>query len=139
MLEARHAAQRRGLAAAGRATQLSVVVLPQREGPRSTTISPPGTAKLTPSIAGRPTENCLRRLETSRVAVMIPLPSLSSLPIAVCFVPVGDPLLVQFHILIEIGIPDLGNFRIEAFGIDRSHLKRSEIPDILDHEGLPFL
>ena len=34
------------------ATQRKVVVLPQPEGPSSTTISPAGTAKLTPSIAG---------------------------------------------------------------------------------------
>src|SRR6201996_8861586 len=78
------------------ATQRKVVVLPQPEGPSNTTISPAGTLKLTPSIAGRPTANCLRRLETSRVAVMIPLPRLSSLPIAVGLVPVGNPLGVQF-------------------------------------------
>src|ERR1700760_4285223 len=78
------------------ATQRNVVVLPQPEGPSSTTISPAGTAKLTPSIAGRPTENCLRKLLTSRVAVMTLLPRLFSLPIAVGLVPVGDPLLVQF-------------------------------------------
>ena len=52
------------------ATQRSVVVLPQPEGPSSTTISPAGTAKLTPSIAGRPIANCLRRSVTSSVAVM---------------------------------------------------------------------
>ena len=50
------------------ATQRSVVVLPQPEGPSSTTISPAGTAKLTPSIAGRPIANCLRRSVTSSVA-----------------------------------------------------------------------
>src|ERR1700744_103823 len=120
------------------ATQRKVVVLPQPEGPSNTTISPAGTAKLTPSIAGRPPANCLRRLETSRVAVMIPLPRLSSLPIAVGLVPVRDPLLMQLHILIEIGIPDLDDFRIETFGIDRRNLERSEIAEILDHEGLPF-
>ena len=52
------------------ATQRSVVVLPQPEGPSRTTISPAGTAKLTPSIAGRPIANCLRRSVTSRVAVI---------------------------------------------------------------------
>ena len=52
------------------ATQRNVVVLPQPEGPSSTTISPAGTAKLTPSIAGRPIANCLRRSVTSSVAVM---------------------------------------------------------------------
>ena len=53
------------------ATQRKVVVLPQPEGPSSTTISPAGTAKLTPSTAGRPIGNCLRRSVTSRVAVMM--------------------------------------------------------------------
>ena len=52
------------------ATQRSVVVLPQPDGPSSTTISPAGTEKLTPSIAGRPIANCLRRSVTSSVAVM---------------------------------------------------------------------
>jgi hypothetical protein len=52
------------------ATQRSVVVLPQPDGPSSTTISPAGTAKLTPSIAGRPIANCLRNSLTSSVAVM---------------------------------------------------------------------
>ena len=55
----------------GRRRSASVVVLPQPEGPSSTTISPAGTAKLTPSIAGRPIANCLRRSVTSSVAVMI--------------------------------------------------------------------
>ena len=53
------------------ATQRKVVVLPQPEGPSRTTISPAGTAKLTPSMAGRPIANCLRRSVTSSVAVMI--------------------------------------------------------------------
>src|SRR3954451_2508246 len=42
----------------------SVVVLPQPEGPSSTTISPAAMRKLTSSTAGRPTRNCLRRCET---------------------------------------------------------------------------
>src|SRR3954464_3441184 len=50
------------------ATQRRVVVLPQPEGPSSTTISDAGTVKLTPSMAGRPTANCLRRSLTSSVA-----------------------------------------------------------------------
>src|SRR3954466_15590802 len=50
------------------ATQRKVVVLPQPEGPSSTTISPAGTAKLTPSTAGRPIPNCFRKPVTSRVA-----------------------------------------------------------------------
>src|SRR3954453_8856342 len=49
------------------ATQRSVVVLPQPEGPSSTTISPAGTVKLTPSTAGRPIANCLCRSVTSSV------------------------------------------------------------------------
>src|SRR3954454_14117845 len=49
------------------ATQRKVVVLPQPEGPSSTTISPAGTVKLTPETAGRPTENCLCRSVTSSV------------------------------------------------------------------------
>ena len=51
------------------AMQRKVVVLPQPEGPSRTTISPVGTAKLKPSIAGRPIANCLRRSVTSRVAM----------------------------------------------------------------------
>ena len=41
--------------------QRKVVVLPQPDGPSSTTISPAATWKLTPSTAGRPMLNCLRR------------------------------------------------------------------------------
>src|SRR5882757_8745548 len=65
------------------ATQRKVVVLPQPEGPSKTTISPDGTEKLTPSIAGRPIANCLRRSVTSSVAVMNELSSYaqSSLPV----------------------------------------------------------
>src|SRR3977135_3653951 len=49
------------------ATQRKVVVLPQPEGPSSTTISPAGTTKLTPATAGRPIANCLCRPLTLRV------------------------------------------------------------------------
>src|ERR1700761_7279536 len=74
------------------ATQRKVVVLPQPEGPSSTTISPAGTLKLTPSIAGRPIANCLRRLVTSSVAVMMSpnLSTLHLLPIVEGLVPIGD-------------------------------------------------
>src|ERR1700739_4249578 len=91
------------------ATQRSVVVLPQPDGPSNTTISPAGTEKLTPSIAGRPIANCFRRPVTSSVAVMLsPTPSPShSLPIAECLVPLRDPFAVQLHILIHVRIPDL--------------------------------
>src|SRR6202795_4915310 len=104
------------------ATQRRVVVLPQPEGPSSTTISPAGTAKLTPSIAGRPIANCLRRSLTSRAAVTILLPRLTSLPIAVGLVPIGNPVGVQLHVLVEIWIPNLDDLGIEALGIDRRHL-----------------
>src|ERR1700687_4736696 len=103
------------------ATQRRVVVLPQPEGPSSTTISPAGTAKLTPSIAGRPIANCLRRSVTSSVAVMISPshPRKWSLAVTVNLVPIGDPVAVQLHILVEIRIPDLDHLGIEAFGINR--------------------
>src|SRR6267154_4602094 len=95
------------------ATQRNVVVLPQPDGPSRTTISPAGTTKLTPSIAGRPIENCLRRSVTSSVAVMIS-PGLSkplSLPIAERLVPGRNPIGMQFHILVEIRIPDHDDLR----------------------------
>src|SRR5471030_2277741 len=98
------------------ATQRKVVVLPQPEGPRSTTISPAGTAKLTPSIAGRPIANCLRRSVTSSVAVMILLPRLLSLAIAEGLVPFGHPRPMQLYILVEIRIPEFDDLGIEAFG-----------------------
>src|SRR5476651_1878058 len=91
------------------ATQRKVVVLPQPEGPSSTTISPAGTAKLTPSIAGRPIENCLRRSVTSSVAVMMSrMPR--SLAIAEGLVPFGDPWPVQLHVVVELRKPDLDDF-----------------------------
>src|SRR2546429_3336441 len=107
------------------ATQRSVVVLPQPEGPSRTTISPAGTAKLTPSMAGRPIENCLRRSATSRVAVIGSITSLMrrSLPVAVGLVPLGHPGRVQLHILIELGKPDLDRLGVKTFGIGRRHLQ----------------
>src|SRR5882724_4308631 len=123
------------------ATQRSVVVLPQPDGPSSTTISPAGTAKLTPSIAGRPIANCLRRSVTWSGAVMIRLSSSSrrSLPITEGLVPLRDPVGVQLHVFVELGIPSLLYLRIEAFGIDRRLLERGEITELLDHEGLALL
>src|SRR5262249_8456273 len=112
--------------------------LPQPDGPSSTTISPAGTAKLTPSMAGRPTANCLRRSVTSSVAVMTS-PMLStrpSLPIPVDLVPIGDPVAVELHILLEVRVPDLDHLGIEPFRIDRRDLQRGEIALLLDHEGL---
>src|ERR1700733_12044444 len=105
------------------ATQRSVVVLPQPEGPSSTTISPAGTAKLTPSIAGRPIANCLRRSVTSSVAVMILLPRLMSLAVAEGLVPVGNPGAVQLHVVVELRIPNLDDLRIEPFRIGRRFLQ----------------
>src|ERR1700722_3894782 len=120
------------------ATQRSVVVLPQPDGPSSTTISPAGTAKLTPSMAGRPIENCLRRSVTSSVAVMIGTASHAprSLPVPVGLVPVSHPGGVQLHILVEVRQPDLDLLGIEAFGIDRRHFQRGEIAELLDNEAL---
>src|SRR6266487_4209857 len=122
------------------ATQRSVVVLPQPEGPSRTTISPAGTAKLTPSIAGRPIENCLRRSVTSSVIVMNALSSYAdrSLPVTEGLVPLRDPGRVQFYVLVELRKPDLDHLGIEAFGIDRRFLQRGEIAELLDHEGLPL-
>src|SRR5580693_6972327 len=77
---------------------------------------------ISPSIAGRPTENCLRRPLTSSVAVMTSFPLRRSLPVAVDLVPICDPFGVQLHVIVELGIPDLDYLRIETFGIDRRHL-----------------
>src|ERR1700689_1365168 len=122
------------------ATQRSVVVLPQPEGPSRTTISPAGTAKRTPSIAGRPIENCLRRSVTSSVAVMISIASRAqrSLQVPERLVPFCDPRPVQLHILVEVRVPPLHHLGIEAFRIGRRHLQRSQVAELLDHEGLPF-
>src|SRR2546430_15614775 len=111
------------------ATQRSVVVLPQPEGPSRTTISPAGTAKLTPSIAGRPIENCLRRSVTSSVIVMNALSSYAdrSLPVTEGLVPLGHPGRVQFYVVVKLWIPDLDHLGIEAFGIDRRFLPRGGI------------
>src|SRR5882757_6224209 len=122
------------------ATQRKVVVLPQPEGPSRTTISPAGTAKLTPSIAGRPIANCLRRSVTSSVAVMNQSVSYAghSLPITKSLVPIRNPGVVQFHILVELRIPELDHLGIEPFRIGRRLLQRCQIAKLLDHEGLPL-
>src|ERR1700716_2914334 len=122
------------------ATQRNVVVLPQPEGPSRTTISPAGTAKLTPSIAGRPIANCLRKSVTSSVAVMTSTASWArrSLPVAEDLVPIRNPGGVQVHIVVELGQPDFYHFGIEAFRIDRWLLQRREVAKLLDHEGLAF-
>src|SRR6516165_2761852 len=110
------------------ATQRKVVVLPQPDGPSRTTISPAGTAKLTPSMAGRPTANCLRRSVTSSVAVMTLHPQRKqSLPVTEDLVPISDPIGVQLHILVHVRIPDLDHLGIEPFRIDRRDLQRRQI------------
>src|ERR1700754_4475250 len=98
------------------ATQRKVVVLPQPEGPSRTTISPAGTLKLTPSIAGRPIANCLRRSVTCSVAVMNELSSRAqrTLPVAEGLVPFRHPGRLQLHVLIELRVPDLDNLRIKT-------------------------
>src|SRR5712672_384231 len=122
------------------ATQRKVVVLPQPDGPSSTTISPAGTAKLAPSMAGRPIANCLRKSVTSSVAVMVSKTSCGrrSLPVAEGLVPVRNPGRVQLHIVVELGQPDFDHLGIKTFGIDRRLLQRSEVAELLDHEGLPL-
>src|SRR6202140_340868 len=93
------------------ATQRSVVVLPQPEGPSSTTISPAGTPKLTPSIAGRPIENCLRRSLTSSVAVMTWQSAPCSLAVPEGLVPFRDPRSVQLLVVVEVRQPYLDDLR----------------------------
>src|SRR5256885_301306 len=89
------------------AMQRKVVVLPQPEGPSRTTISPVGTAKLTPSIAGRPIANCLRRSVTSSVAVMAFKFTRRLLAVAEGLVPFLDPRPVQLYVLLEVRHPHL--------------------------------
>src|ERR1700674_1270623 len=110
------------------ATQRKVVVLPQPEGPSRTTISPAGTAKLTPSMAGRPNANCLRRSVTSSGAVMISSASWTgrSLPVAEDLVPIGNPGRVQLHIVIELGQPDLDHLGIDDLWIERCLFQRRD-------------
>src|ERR1041384_6329260 len=81
------------------AMQRSVVVLPQPDGPSSTTISPAAMRKLTSSTAGRPTRNCLRRCETISSA---DIQVFQSLPVAVNLVPLLDPLAVERLELLEL-------------------------------------
>src|SRR5215510_704830 len=94
------------------ATQRSVVVLPQPEGPSRTTISPAGTPKLTPSTAGLPVAKRLTRLSMSRAAVTCG----GSLAIAVGLVPLLEPRLAQRFELLEIRHPHLDDLGVPAFG-----------------------
>src|SRR5882724_4390004 len=122
------------------AMQRNVVVLPQPEGPSSTTISPAAMRKLTSSTAGRPTRNCLRRCETiSSADIQIPCASLRhSLPIPIDLVPLFEPRSLQLHELLVFRHPHLHGLRVEALRIERRDFERSEISDLLDHRRLPL-
>ena len=50
--------------------------------------------------------------------------------------PIRQPRPVQLHVLVELRQPDLDDLGIEAFGIDRRHLQRGQVAELLDHEGL---
>src|ERR1043165_8240004 len=122
------------------AMQRKVVVLPQPDGPRSTTISPAAMRKLTSSTAGRPTRNCLRRCETiSSADIQISCTLKRSLPVPISLVPLVEPVLLQPHELFVLRHPYLHHLRIEAFRIKRRFLERGEIAEILDHHRLPLL
>src|SRR6185312_924040 len=126
------------------ATQRSVVVLPQPEGPSRTTISPAATSKLTSSTAGRPIANTLRSRSTRSSADIgyvsaLARPVLTSLAIAVGLVPLLHPLRMELLVLVEIGHPYLDDLGIETLGIERRRLERGEIAEVLDHEGLALL
>src|SRR5712671_1803891 len=100
------------------ATQRKVVVLPQPEGPSSTTISPAATVKLTSSTAGRPVAKTLRRRSIrSSADISPPLPPL--LAVIVGLVPVRDPAVAQLVELLELREPDLRHLGVEAFRIGR--------------------
>src|SRR5215213_7621137 len=117
------------------AIQRSVVVLPQPEGPSSTTISPAAIRKLTSSTAGRPTENCLRKCETISSA---DIHNFQSLPVAVNLVPLFDPLAVQRLEFRELGYPQLGVLG-HAGRQQGRHFQRCEIAVLPDAEDLSFL
>src|SRR4051812_33000507 len=117
------------------AMQRNVVVLPQPDGPSSTTISPAAMRKLTSSTAGRPTANCLRRRETISSA---DIHEFQSLPVPVNLVPLFDPLHVQCLELLELRHPHFG-ILAEASGQQRRDFQRCEIAVLLDAEDLPLL
>src|SRR3954447_24259909 len=111
------------------------VVLPQPEGPSSTTISPAAMRQLTSSTAGRPTRNCLRRCETISSA---DIPRFQSLPVPVNLVPLFDPLAVERLELLKLRHPDPRLLR-HAGRQQRRHLERGEVAVLLDAKDLPFL
>src|SRR5881628_1053488 len=110
------------------AMQRSVVVLPQPDGPSSTTISPAAMRKLTSSTAGRPTANCLRRCETISSA---DIHEFQSLPVPVNLVPLFDPLHVQRLELLELRHPHL-RLLAETCRQQRRDFQRCEIAVLLD-------
>src|SRR5215212_6584854 len=118
------------------AMQRNVVVLPQPDGPSSTTISPAATRKLTSSTAGRPTANCLRRCETISSA---DIHKFQSLPVPVGLVPLVKPTLLQLHELIVLRHPHLHLGGVETLRIERRLLERGQVADLLNHHRLPFL
>src|SRR5271156_4921898 len=88
------------------ATQRSVVVFPQPDGPSSTTISPAAMVKETSSIAAFATGDPLaggktfRRFSTRSSEDML-------LPIPVRFAPIRQPRIVQRHEVAELRGPQL--------------------------------
>src|SRR6185312_4219281 len=136
------------------ATQRKVVVLPQPEGPSSTTISPAGTSKLTPSTAGRiPGANRFSRSEIKRALVTFaPVSSLGLrprndtlfalavlLPIPVGLVPLPEPAGTQLLELVELRHPHLDHLGVPALGEERRLLERGDVSQALDGEGLALL
>src|SRR5690349_9981525 len=111
------------------ATQRSVVVLPQPEGPSSTTISPAATVKLTSSTAGRPVAKTLRR-RSIRSSADIRSPPLL-LAIAVGLVPLRDPRIAQLVEFLELRQPDLRHLGVESFRIGWRLLERGEVAELL--------
>src|SRR6478735_5709130 len=64
--------------------------------------------------------------------------SSSSLPVAVNLIPFHEPFALQLHELIVFRHPHLHDVRIEALGVERRFLQRSEVADLADHRGLAF-
>src|SRR3954465_2942822 len=113
------------------ATQRRVVVLPQPEGPSSTAISPAATTKLTSSTAGFPAAKTLRRPSTRSSADIAG----DLLPIAVGVVPLLEPLVVGLLRLLEVGDPDLVDFRVEALGVRRRVLEEAHVALVVHRLG----
>ena len=106
VLETGDAAQRRGLAAAGRAEQHDDLA---RRDVEADVVD-----------RGRPVANSLRN---SRTIERQPTSRNASLPIAVGLVPLLDPVVVQLHVLLEVRHPDLDHLGIEARRIERRLLR----------------